>query len=457
MANSSEIRYNEITLTANNVISYRYQPYQIPSSGSGYTRNFKPSITNLIQSGVQNAKLSWIGERDGNSGREFSKVETETERKTLFKSKDGDSWYYYIWAFGNSPTGTSINSSSDGNYVVGWSESTGLINKYVRCTTLSQIKDFGVTGNDLQINNATGFGNFYGKTTSGTGVTSLNYFTHSQSVGSIGKETPNKIYSGREGVIYKDSLEFYFRIGDIESNEELIEFEDIEDGLNINSNTVLNQCLVSKPFTVNENTELYYSVQYGVKNPENALAIMGSNDSISFRLELIDGVTSEVIGLFDEVTYNSQELTHYNKMAYKVNLEGIEERTLRLRLVTYDNISGNYSVTTNYTDNNLISKTGYNEINYKGTLAVKDYAILQNYPNPFNPSTVIKYELPKANHVTLKVYDILGKEVAALVDREQEQGRYEVSFDGSKLSSGVYICRITAGEFVKSIKMNLIK
>ena len=86
-----------------------------------------------------------------------------------------------------------------------------------------------------------------------------------------------------------------------------------------------------------------------------------------------------------------------------------------------------------------------------------DYSLSQNYPNPFNPSTVIKYELPNVNHVTLKIYDILGKEVAVLIDKEQENGRYEVAFDGSKLSSGVYICQIRAGEFVKSIKMSLVK
>ncbi|MHC1738248.1 MAG: NosD domain-containing protein [Ignavibacteriaceae bacterium] len=85
------------------------------------------------------------------------------------------------------------------------------------------------------------------------------------------------------------------------------------------------------------------------------------------------------------------------------------------------------------------------------------YNLFQNYPNPFNPETVISYQLVAGGQVSLKVYDILGNEIVTLVDREQESGRYQVTFDASKLASGVYICRIIAGDFVKTIKMSLVK
>ncbi|MEW6196948.1 MAG: T9SS type A sorting domain-containing protein [Bacteroidota bacterium] len=84
------------------------------------------------------------------------------------------------------------------------------------------------------------------------------------------------------------------------------------------------------------------------------------------------------------------------------------------------------------------------------------YAIA-NYPNPFNPTTTIKYQLPEAGMVTLKVYDILGKEVAELVNETKAAGYYEVSFDASKLTSGVYIYSIHAGKFVESKKMILLR
>jgi len=74
----------------------------------------------------------------------------------------------------------------------------------------------------------------------------------------------------------------------------------------------------------------------------------------------------------------------------------------------------------------------------------KEYRLEQNYPNPFNPVTTILYQLPADSRVTLKVYDILGSEVAALVDEVQTAGYKEVKFGGSKYSSGVYIYRLTA-------------
>lgn len=85
------------------------------------------------------------------------------------------------------------------------------------------------------------------------------------------------------------------------------------------------------------------------------------------------------------------------------------------------------------------------------------FNLYQNYPNPFNPSTAIGYQLSVVNHVTLKVYDVLGREVRTLVDEIGKPGRYEVEFDGSKLSSGMYFYRLVAGSYVETKKMVLIK
>jgi hypothetical protein len=85
------------------------------------------------------------------------------------------------------------------------------------------------------------------------------------------------------------------------------------------------------------------------------------------------------------------------------------------------------------------------------------FSLEQNYPNPFNPSTTIKYQLPKAGFVTLKIYDILGREVAFLVKKYQNGGRYSVDFNASKLSSGVYIYELKTPDYNSCKKMMLTK
>ncbi len=87
----------------------------------------------------------------------------------------------------------------------------------------------------------------------------------------------------------------------------------------------------------------------------------------------------------------------------------------------------------------------------------KQFALDQNYPNPFNPSTQIKYDLPKAAFVTLRVYNVLGQEVATLVNEHQSAGYYNLSFNMDRFASGVYFYILRAGSFVSAKKMMLIK
>ncbi|MEP7146541.1 MAG: T9SS type A sorting domain-containing protein, partial [bacterium] len=86
-----------------------------------------------------------------------------------------------------------------------------------------------------------------------------------------------------------------------------------------------------------------------------------------------------------------------------------------------------------------------------------NFSLSQNFPNPFNPKTIINYELPTANYVTLKVYDVLGNEVKTIVNEKETAGSYAIEFDASGFPSGIYYYKIKAGEFEQVKKMILLK
>jgi len=109
-----------------------------------------------------------------------------------------------------------------------------------------------------------------------------------------------------------------------------------------------------------------------------------------------------------------------------------------------------------YLDNIFFSTT-ISSVNELDNTIPFDFTLEQNYPNPFNPATNIRFSLPESNQVTLKVYDLLGQEVATLVNQFMNAGTFEISFDASSLPSGVYTYSIMAGNFQSVKKMMLIK
>ncbi len=90
-------------------------------------------------------------------------------------------------------------------------------------------------------------------------------------------------------------------------------------------------------------------------------------------------------------------------------------------------------------------------------LTPDQFALAQNYPNPFNPSTTIKYAIQKSGFVSLRVYDMLGREVANLVNQDQSAGVYTVKFDASQLASGIYFYKLESGSQSIINKMMLVK
>ncbi|MCF8242943.1 MAG: T9SS type A sorting domain-containing protein [Melioribacteraceae bacterium] len=173
------------------------------------------------------------------------------------------------------------------------------------------------------------------------------------------------------------------------------------------------------------------------------------------RIKLTDSSKISMYSLF----YNSEDDTTWQEIEHIIN-DGYYYSTLP------ELNSGFYSLKTYAEDEygNSITMTMQPAFYYENVTSIHDgdneilsFKLYENYPNPFNPTTNIVYQIPKEGRVVIKLYDILGREIQTLVNKHQSQGRYEFTFDGSKLSSGVYIYRITAGEFSASKKFVLMK
>ena len=133
--------------------------------------------------------------------------------------------------------------------------------------------------------------------------------------------------------------------------------------------------------------------------------------------------------------------TEPQSYSYKDDISGITATSLEYRLKQID-FNGNYK---------------FSEIVAVANLAPNGFVLEQNYPNPFNPSTKIKFAIASKQYVTLKVYDVLGNEIAVLVNNEKPAGTYEIEFNATNLSAGVYYYTLATDNFVQTKKMMLLK
>jgi hypothetical protein len=167
------------------------------------------------------------------------------------------------------------------------------------------------------------------------------------------------------------------------------------------------------------------------------------------------------------------------QMFYKDSINNTVGQVFKFGLYAGDNEGGKGGYGNNHVENINDADTAYTlpsqfgSINPKwfrwwnydkGTVDVEQldgvpltYSLDQNYPNPFNPSTTINYSIPVSGRVTLRVFNVLGQEVGTLLNGDQNAGKYQLSFDASRYSSGVYFYRIEAGTFSAVKKMMLLK
>jgi Secretion system C-terminal sorting domain/BNR repeat-like domain len=190
---------------------------------------------------------------------------------------------------------------------------------------------------------------------------------------------------------------------------------------------------------------------------------------------VINNATPVELVSFDAQSVDSRVLLTWSTATEKNNRGfEIQRSTDGANFSTIGFVQGNGTTTNqnsySYTDSPTGGKFYYRlkqidydgSFNYSQTVEIYNhssfnYALSQNYPNPFNPSTTIKYSIKNPGMVSLKVFDVLGNEVASLVNQHQQTGTYEVTFDASLLASGVYYYRMSTESFVQTKKMILIK
>ena len=162
-----------------------------------------------------------------------------------------------------------------------------------------------------------------------------------------------------------------------------------------------------------------------------------------------------------------------SEIYYKLSIDGGINWDTDIRLTNNTAVSWNPSVAVSGSQVHVVwtdDRGSKNEIYYKrnptgnltgmqniSTEIPSTFSLEQNYPNPFNPSTVIRYQLPVVSKVSLKVYDVMGREVETLVNERLQPGTYETTFDDSKLSSGVYFYMMSAGNYNETKRMILMK
>ncbi|MDD8017452.1 MAG: glycerophosphodiester phosphodiesterase family protein [Bacteroidota bacterium] len=167
----------------------------------------------------------------------------------------------------------------------------------------------------------------------------------------------------------------------------------------------------------------------------------------------VDSIHGEYIGIGENPKYTSINYAHYVGIKYWAWT--VDDTASMKSAISYK-VDG---IITNYPQllipiRNLLNAT---EVKNNGLLLPDKFSLSQNYPNPFNPSTVINFQIPQHNHVSLKIYDVIGKEVATLVDELKGPGRYSVNFDASILSGGIYFAQLKSSEKMDVKKMMLIK
>jgi hypothetical protein len=459
----NSIKYCKATGSGN---SLTFSTVETPSTSSTYSSNLYPSIS--LANG--NPVISWT---DGGKlvADKIAAKETAINESRAIVRRKGTSWGDFQIA-GNNVNYTNNNSAytTEEKTVIVWSEGNTPSNKWIRRTGTSYSTPANLSHSGLQtqviagsdysamssiVFNSSQLPYYFTKTTTEFTEIPLR-------LDKIANLTDTVVTYGRAGIASINGVDFVFNTGDVIVEDGIIDFVEKPDTLVYSSYDELNEYTRTNSFMLNNNNSFYFSNRYYVLNQDLAETSLGDNDNVNFRVELVRASDESVVGVFDNIDYNRNNLGKYTNIFYEVDCSGIQPGEYYLRLVTTVEgtpISGDvsYALANLMNDATEFEKRQMTKVGFAGTEKPIEYALFQNYPNPFNPVTTITYQIPKEGLVTLKIYDILGKEVTTLINEEKQAGKYSIDFNASKLSSGVYLYELRSNEYKSTKKLLLMK
>ncbi len=458
---NESIKYQYAEFTNALIDDFQWTYYSEVSEGCGTSINYNPSMVVLLESPLP--RVVWIGTNSNIYDDPTKSNSTNTAyvtKRLILRGLQGSiggtvNWNPQSHKFGYLAHEPLISRAGTDAYVVGWSQNNS--KKFITNSSWT-IRSFGISGEGFELAYASSVDEVSALTISEPGSGYPNEIVMSDRIDNIIPKTNRIITStGREGIVYKDELQFFFTVADINLNGTLVEFVDVDEETPINNLDDLNGMLTTKTFTISDNSNLQVSLNYCALNSDMVPEVFDNDDYVDFKLELVDASSNEVLGIYDDVSFTKTNHSEFKMVTYDILTDGVGTRNVILRLVVDENIGASYSLTHLFAENEVISKANRNEISYAGDLEVTEYGLAQNYPNPFNPSTTINYQIPEAGIVTIKIFDILGREVTTLVNEQKAQGVYTVNFNAASLASGVYLYNIQVNDYSATRKMILMK
>jgi hypothetical protein len=407
----------------------------------------------------------------------------------------GEQVRHYYTSGGVQSCSINRGGGSSNSGFVGWSKYWGgtwsnqsmrFDNGYPNSGTMQTL---GTSGKYVQVANGVN------QNLSGMRISSFYPFTSpysfsTSSLGPLPKGSPQFV-EGRGFSIDKGDASFTYRLDNLNVDGKDIAFVDVPDTCDYGKINVLNAALLTEPFQLKNNSKVVFTERSGFPDSTEAVNALGKDSYVKYKVEMIDAATGKVLGTIRDVSLTLSNPYSLKTPSYLLNVKGLANKTVRIRISLATNMVENMPIRVigpdsskadssqlpiairmaghNAPHSNLLLVKSHAEQNTAMTAASLNnlvmqeldvpttYALGQNYPNPFNPSTIINYQIPNDGQVTLKVYDVLGREVKTLVNEFKQVGRYSVTLDASSLATGVYFYRITSGNYVSTKKMLLMK